>query len=410
MNKRNALIVGGSMAGLFTANMLFRAGWDVVILERAPTPLSGRGTGIVTHAGMLALLRRAGVTTDASLGVTLTRRLSFDKQGRVTAQTAFSQILMGWSRLHALLVDALPVHCYQLNRGVAEVVFGTATARARAICHDGETVEADVLIGADGVRSLVRGAMLPNEHLETAPYIAWRGLVLQGNLSASAQAQLGDAFVVVHEPGEELVTYPMLGDDGHVYINIVWYRIVSDAQRRQLLTDEAGTYHPHGISPLARWAGFVAGAKADASAIFHPHLAEAIALAPEFLLQVIVDQTASVMAVGRTAIVGDAAFVARPHVGQGVTKAGGDAWALTQFLEVGKEDVVDALSKYSVSRVAVGKRAVKRARELGAVLMPDERSLSDWSAHYSDPQNLLVDTAVELPGLAHINVMDEGMI
>ena len=409
MNQRNALIVGGSMAGLFTANMLHRAGWDVVILERATTPLSGRGTGIVTHAGMLALLRRAGVTTDASLGVPLTRRLSFDKQGRITAHTAFSQILMGWSRLHALLVDALPAHCYQLNRGVAEVAFGTTSARARAICHDGETVEADVLIGADGVRSLVRGVMLPNEHLETAPYIAWRGLVRQSHLTASAQAQLGDAFVVVHEPNEELVTYPVLGDDGHVYINIVWYRRVSDAQRRQLFTDEAGAYHPQGISPLAIRPGFVAQAKADASAIFHPHLAEAIALAPEFLLQVIVDQTAPVMAVGRTALVGDAAFVARPHVGQGVTKAGGDAWALTQFLEAGQDDVVGALAQYSASRVPVGKRAVSRARELGAVLMPDERSLSEWSTHYSDAQNLLVDTAVELPGLAHISVMDEGV-
>jgi len=43
------------------------------------------------------------------------------------------------------------------------------------------------------------------------------------------------------------------------------------------------------------------------------------------------------------------------------------------------------------------------------VLMPDERSLSEWSAHYSDAQHLLVDTAVELPGLAHINVTDEGV-
>ena len=285
----------------------------------------------------------------------------------------------------------------------------TTNARARAICHDGDTVEADVLIGADGVRSLVRGVMLPNEHLETAPYIAWRGLVRQSHLTASAQAQLGDAFVVVHEPNEELVTYPVLGDDGHVYINIVWYRRVSDAQRRQLFTDEAGAYHPQGISPLAIRPGFVAQAKADASAIFHPHLAEAIALAPEFLLQVIVDQAAPVMAVGRTALVGDAAFVARPHVGQGVTKAGGDAWALTQFLEAGRDDVVGALAQYSASRVPVGKRAVARARELGAVLMPDERSLSEWSAHYSDAQNLLVDTAVELPGLAHIGVMDEGV-
>ena len=78
--------------------------------------------------------------------------------------------------------------------------------------------------------------------------------------------------------------------------------------------------------------------------------------------------------------------------------------------EIGRhDDVVGALEQYSTSRVPVGKRAVARARELGSVLMPDERALSEWSAHYSDAKNLLVDTAVELPGLAHINVMDEGV-
>jgi glycine/D-amino acid oxidase-like deaminating enzyme len=56
--ERHALVIGGSMSGLFAAILLARAGWREEIHERADAELSGRGAGIVTHAAMRAVLRQ----------------------------------------------------------------------------------------------------------------------------------------------------------------------------------------------------------------------------------------------------------------------------------------------------------------------------------------------------------------
>lgn len=406
------VIVGGSMAGLFAANMLHRAGWQVSVLERSASPLSGRGAGIVTHTGMLRLLEKAGVATSDGLGVALKQRLSFDRQGHIRADIKFDQILMSWSRLHALLRCALPAKCYALDRWVQQVSFGNSSSAAEVVCSDGQRYQADLLIAADGVRSTLRAALLPGEHAQVAPYVAWRGLALQSALSRPAQRRLGESFVVVSEPGEEMISYPVLGDDGQVYVNFVWYRRVTPAQRQALFTDATGVFHPDGISPRLIRIEHLARARRDAKACFHAELAELVERSDELLLQVIVDQRASVMHRGRMALIGDAAFVARPHVGQGVTKAGGDAWALCQCVGDGSLDIPAALSRYSSLRVPVGRLAVQRARELGAVLLPASArsaAMRRWAQYYADPRALLADTAVELPGLAHMDVGFGGL-
>ena len=250
------------------------------------------------------------------------------------------------------------------------------------------------------------------EPAQTAPYVAWRGLVPKADLSRSAQARLGEAFVVVREPGNEMVSYPVLGDDGRVFINFVWYRQVTPAQRKALFTDASGFYHVDGIAPQAIRAQHLLKAREQAKTLFHAGLAELVEASPELLLQIIVDQQASVMSRGRLALVGDAAFVARPHVGQGVTKAGGDAWALTQCLGARSSDLPEALRRYSSLRVPVGERAVQRARELGAVLLPVRSRrgpMRRWARHYLSPTALLADTAVELPGLAHMEASGEAI-
>ena len=73
------------------------------------------------------------------------------------------------------------------------------------------------------------------------------------------------------------------------------------------------------------------------------------------------------MAFGRVAIVGDAAFVARPHVGAGVSKAADDAAALTEALQ--KHDTVEnALKAFEAARLSDNNRIIERARHLGAFL------------------------------------------
>ena len=66
---KKANIIGGSIGGLFAANLLLRAGWDVHIYEQVAAELESRGAGIVTHPELLDALREAGVVVDDSLGI-----------------------------------------------------------------------------------------------------------------------------------------------------------------------------------------------------------------------------------------------------------------------------------------------------------------------------------------------------
>ncbi|EAY71856.1 2-polyprenyl-6-methoxyphenol hydroxylase [Burkholderia dolosa AU0158] len=70
---RKVAIVGGSLGGLFAANLLLRNGWDVDVFERVPDALSARGAGIVTHPALFDVLRAAGVRIDESIGVNVDR-------------------------------------------------------------------------------------------------------------------------------------------------------------------------------------------------------------------------------------------------------------------------------------------------------------------------------------------------
>jgi 2-polyprenyl-6-methoxyphenol hydroxylase-like FAD-dependent oxidoreductase len=64
MKPVDVIIVGGSLGGLMAANCLLRAGFKVLVLEKSPVALDGRGAGIVTHSKLLSVLERCGVVVD----------------------------------------------------------------------------------------------------------------------------------------------------------------------------------------------------------------------------------------------------------------------------------------------------------------------------------------------------------
>ena len=118
-------------------------------------------------------------------------------------------------------------------------------------------------------------------------------------------------------------------------------------------------------------------------------------------VQAINDGWCDNMALNRVALIGDAAFVARPHVGQGVVKGAGDALSLVEQLAQ-KADVPAALRAFSDQRVPVGHLAVKMAQQMGAVIAPPTAEMTEWAQYFADPVNLIRETAVEIPGVAHL--------
>ncbi len=84
--RRRALIIGGSLGGLFAANLLHGAGWEVEVFERVGEALADRGAGIVTHDELFLALRRVGVSIDETIGVEAFSRVTLDRDGRVIAE------------------------------------------------------------------------------------------------------------------------------------------------------------------------------------------------------------------------------------------------------------------------------------------------------------------------------------
>jgi 2-polyprenyl-6-methoxyphenol hydroxylase-like FAD-dependent oxidoreductase len=368
--ERRAIVIGGSMSGLITALLLRRTGWNAHIYERVDSELSGRGAGIVVHREFIERLRTLGLPTE-NLGVHVSARKVFDIDGKVRYRAERAQVMTSWERVFRLLRDAFPLDHY--HRGCALVGFTQTADAVSAQFSNGETLQADLLVGADGIRSTVRQQCLPQIIPLYAGYSAWRALIAESAFPAEVRRELFEYMSFGLPPGEQFLGYPVAGPDnglspGHRRYNVIWYRPADEETKLPwLLTDESGVRHTISIPPpLIRHAA-IAEMRADAERLLALQFRQIVRLIDEPLLQPIYDMESPRMAFGRVAIVGDAAFVARPHVGAGVSKAADDAAALVDALRA-EPDVFSALKRFEAARLKENYRIIEQARHLGAFL------------------------------------------
>lgn len=395
------VVIGGSLGGLLTANMLCRAGHDVHVLEKASASLDGRGAGIVTHKPLMTALARCGLAVDASLGVTVKKRVVLDKGGAVTAQVAIDQVLTSWSRLYAMLRSAFDPSLYLQGVAVSQVTQNNAGVTVQ--CGNGRVFEADLAIASDGVRSAVRAQYLPDVQAQYAGYVAWRGVCDESVLSQRTLGSVFETFGFGLPPGEQLIGYPVAGAGnavarGQRRYNYVWYRPANQAVLKDLMTDADGNYFALGIAPNKVAWQHVANARQAARHLLAPQFAEMLEKTAQPFLQPIYDCVSPQMTFGRVALMGDAAFVARPHVGMGVTKAAEDAIALTDCIEA-HGATPDALHAFEQQRLAPCTAVVERGRMLGAYLQAqgETRQLGNQTLG-RDARSVMLQTAIDLSG------------
>ena len=389
------LVIGGSLGGLLAANMLHRAGHKVQVLEKASASLDGRGAGIVTHKPLMTALARCGLTVDASLGVAVKERVVLGKEGEVIAQADMAQVLTSWSRLYAMLRTAFDASLYLQGAAVSQV--SQSSAGVTVQCEDGRLFEADLAIASDGIRSVARAQYLPAVQGQYAGYVAWRGVCEESVLSQHTLGSVFDAFCFGLPPGEQLIGYPVAGAGnavarGQRRYNYVWYRPANDAALKELMTDADGNYFPQGISPNKVGWQHVASARHAARDLLAPQFAEMLEKTAQPFLQPIYDCASPQMVFGRVALMGDAAFVARPHVGMGVTKAAEDAAALVDCIARHGATPV-ALQAFEQMRLAPCTAVVERGRMLGAYMQSQGKGAQSLER---DARSVMLQTAIDL--------------
>ncbi len=392
---RRAIIIGGSMSGLFSAAFLRQIGWRAEVYERSLVELVGRGAGITTHPELLEALEKSGAGT-RDLGVEVEKRITLDRDGRVIAEKHLPQILTSWDRLQRLMRGTIDERDYHLGHTFERV----EQDGSGVLVHfsGGKRERADLLIGGDGIRSSVREHVAPEVQPIYSGYYIWRGAPEEADLTDETRASIFPYFTFFLPERQQVIGYPIAGLNndlrvGHRRYNFIWYRVADARELRAMCVDERGRQHEHSVPPPLIRKDLIAQMRAQAQAIMPPQFLDCLANMRPFFTP-IYDFSTPRLAFGRVALVGDAASSARPHMGFGMAKAGGDAQALAAAL--GSHDDVDAgLAAYNKARQPMGERIMLHGRKLGThlgvnlqtdedramwTLLQDHRAMMDWIA------------------------------
>jgi 2-polyprenyl-6-methoxyphenol hydroxylase-like FAD-dependent oxidoreductase len=400
--KRRAVIIGGSMSGLFTAAFLRQIGWDVDVYERSRVELVGRGAGITGHPELFEALEASGAGAK-DLGIEVPKRVAIDRDGRITEERPLRQILSSWDRLQQILRGTIDPTHYHLGR-----IFKRVEQNGSGVdvhFSDGRIEQADILVGGDGIRSSVRAQMAPEVQPIYAGYYIWRGAPNEADLAPKTLSSIYPLFTFYLPPRQEVITYPIAGFDndlrpGHRRFNFIWYRVADAQQLRDMCVDENGVQHEHSVPPPLIRKDLIAKMHKDARDIMPEALLDALMKIKQPFITPIYDFMSPSIVYGRVAMVGDAAANARPHMGFGMAKAGGDAQALARALR-DHDDVDTALKAYNAERQPIGNTIVMHGRKLGTHMGVNLRTEEDRRMH-----ELLQSDGAMLDWIAVPNFLD----
>ena len=369
-HNRRAIVIGGSIAGLFVGAFLRRIGWQVDIYERSSIDLIGRGVGIVaTHPELFEALDKCGAGT-VDIGVIVYKRITFDRSGQVIAEKPLLQIVTSWDRLRQVLLKAIDRQRYHFGY-VFERVEQDGSG-VHVYFANGRNERADLLVGCDGIRSSIRSHLVPEVQPIYSGYYIWRGAPNESDLSPETRRTMFPYISFFLADQLQAAGYPISGADdelriGHRRYNFVWYRVADASKLKQMCVDEHGTEYEFGVPPPLVRKDLIAQMRAEAETLLPPQYLDCLRHIYHPFFTPVYDFCSPRLVFGRVALVGDAASTPRPHIGFGVSKAAAEAQALAEALS-SYDDIDQALAVYNAARQPLSERIVSHARKLGMQL------------------------------------------
>ncbi len=339
---RSILVAGGGLGGLAAAVALRRAGMEVVVCERAGVLREvGSGlsvwpnaTGALDAIGLLDAARARGAALDhLELRTWRGRLLS---RSRLARGSRYPAICIHRADLLAVLKDGVPDECVRLGHELESFEEGDAEVRARFT--SGALLRADALVGADGIRSRVRAALLGDGEPDYRGYHAWRGVAPCAHPGTDRAT-----CIEFWGRGRRFGMEPMTGE------RTFWYA-TRNAPRGTL--------------------GDPSGWKDELRATFHgwPRAVTGLieATPAEALLKHDIEDrpVRRHCGRGRVTLLGDAAHLTTPNLGQGACLALEDAAVLARCLAA-EPDLAAAFRRYESGRYRRARFIVAESRRIG---------------------------------------------
>ncbi|HEX6524644.1 MAG TPA: FAD-dependent monooxygenase [Streptosporangiaceae bacterium] len=358
-------IIGGGIGGLTAAIALSRVGIEVAVYEAA-AELKEIGAGVALHPNAMKVLRAIGVEDDVrkAAGRSQWQVTCNWKTGRVISKTNQQQQAASFGTMGAtvhradlldVLAGALPAGIVTLGRRCAEV--RSDDDRAVARFADGSEIEADVIVGADGIHSSVRASLFGPDTPRFTGKICYRSVV---PAEAVRGARLFANFAQWLGPHGTIVLYPMRGED---LINIVCH-YDDDGYRHESWITECG-----GAEVLECYAGW------------HESLLRLFAAADTWYKWALYDRDPIPRWTrGRVTVLGDAAHPMLPYLGQGACQAIEDGAVLAAALSAEASDPRTGLARYERARRPRASQVVLASRERGL----SNHLTSRWAAWRRD--------------------------
>jgi 2-polyprenyl-6-methoxyphenol hydroxylase-like FAD-dependent oxidoreductase len=362
------VVVGGSLGGLFDAIALRSLGCEVDIYEKSSGLMKDRGAGIVLQGEVMEFFRLHDIGTSEEISVPVHTRCYLAPDGSVLQEGSMPQAMTSWDMLYRKLRAAIGEGNY--HAGVRHVGFEANGDKVMARFEGGREEVCDLLAGADGPGSAVRGQLLPAVRSEYAGYVAWRGVVHEQDQPDLA-AKFAGRFTFFQAQHTHILCYLIPGPNGSLTpgqrrLNWVWYLNAAPGDELdRVLTDKDGRRREFSVPQ-----GFIAPVMIEwlydqARRILPPQFLRLLEATTEPFVQAIHDLAVPKMAFGRVCLTGDAAFVPRPHTAASTAKAAGNALALADCLTDANGDVVKALRWWEPAQLDYGEQLRVHGQRLG---------------------------------------------
>ncbi|HEY9909466.1 MAG TPA: FAD-dependent urate hydroxylase HpxO [Thermosynechococcaceae cyanobacterium] len=345
MDNLKVVVIGGGMGGLTAGIALRQAGYQVQVFDRVHE-LRPAGAGISLWSNGVKVLNHLGLGQEiAQIGGRMERVAYYSNTGEKLTDFSLEPLIdrvgqrpypVARTDLQAMLLEAFGMADVRLNSRCVRVE--QTDDRATAFFEDGSTASGDVLVGADGTRSVIRNYVL--EHTVERRYVGyvnWNGLV-----TASEDLAPKDSWDVYVGEHKRASLMPVGADRFYFFFDVPLP--LGSANQQGLYREELLTHFKGWPEPVQRLIHCLDPFKTNRVEI---HDIEPL---PSLVRD-------------RVALIGDAAHTTAPDLGQGGCQAMEDAVVLADCLKANTVSVADALKQYEAARVDRVADVVRRARQ-----------------------------------------------